>query len=107
MKKSRPGILLTVICKRDRITDCENILFRETTTIGIRRSHQQRRALSREFHTVHLNGQPVRLKFARDEKGNILNVQPEYEDCVAIARSTGQPWREVHEQAKLLWQNHE
>ncbi|TVQ25971.1 MAG: nickel pincer cofactor biosynthesis protein LarC [Leptolyngbya sp. DLM2.Bin15] len=105
MKKSRPGILLTVICKSDRLEDCETVLFRETTTLGIRRSLCQRRALAREFHQVTLDGHLVHIKVARDDQGQILNAQPEYEDCVAVAQATTQPWRQVHQAAIAVWHN--
>ncbi|WP_204150796.1 nickel pincer cofactor biosynthesis protein LarC [Leptolyngbya sp. CCY15150] len=105
MKKSRPGILLTVICKSYRLEDCETILFRETTTLGIRRSLCQRRALAREFHQVTLDGHLVHIKVARDEQGQILNAQPEYEDCVAVAQATTQPWHQVHQAAIAVWHN--
>ncbi len=105
MKKSRPGVLLTVICRSDRLEDCETIVFRETTTLGIRRSLCQRRALAREFHQVTLDGHLVHIKVARDDQGQILNAQPEYEDCVAVAQATGQPWRQVHQAAIAVWHN--
>ncbi|MBF2087965.1 MAG: nickel pincer cofactor biosynthesis protein LarC [Synechococcales cyanobacterium K44_A2020_017] len=105
MKKSRPGVLLTVICRSDRLEDCETIVFRETTTLGIRRSLCQRRALAREFHQVTLDGHLVHIKVARDDQGQILNAQPEYEDCVAVAQATGQPWRQVHQTAIAVWHN--
>jgi uncharacterized protein (TIGR00299 family) protein len=104
MKKSRPGILLTVICQRDRISACETLLFRETTTLGIRRSLCHRRALAREFHTVQVAGTAIQIKVARDVQGTILNAQPEYEDCVAVAQATDQPWRQVHQAAIAAWQ---
>ncbi|MGB3518614.1 MAG: nickel pincer cofactor biosynthesis protein LarC [Elainellaceae cyanobacterium] len=105
MKKSRPGVLLTVICRSDRLEDCETIVFRETTTLGVRRSLCQRRALAREFHQVTLDGHLVHIKVARDEQGQILNAQPEYEDCVAVAQATTQPWHQVHQAAIAVWHN--
>ncbi|WP_275575025.1 nickel pincer cofactor biosynthesis protein LarC [Neosynechococcus sphagnicola] len=52
MKKSRMGVLLTVICPPEQITACETVLFQETSTLGIRRSLQQRRVLQRSIQTV-------------------------------------------------------
>jgi hypothetical protein len=85
MKKNRPGILLTVICDLDKIDTCETIIFRETTTIGIRRQIQQRSILDREIETVNTKYGDIRVKIAKKAE-EILNIQPEYEDCAMIAR---------------------
>ena len=85
MKKNRLGVLLTVICDLDKIAICEEIIFRETTTIGIRRQIQPRSILAREIKTVKTDYGEVRVKFA--QKGEqIINIQPEYADCVRLAR---------------------
>ncbi len=102
MKKSRPGILLTVICSSDRVADCETILFRETTTLGIRRTIQQRTILDRRFEQVETEYGLVQVKIA-SRKGTIVNVQPEYEDCVRIARKVNLPWKEVHRIVLQTW----
>lgn len=102
MKKSRPGILLTVICRSEHIQMCEQVLFRETTTLGIRRTLQHRTALAREFHTVQTPHGPVTVKVAYWQ-GAIANVHPEYEDCAAIARKLQIPWLEVQRSALQSW----
>ncbi|MGC9505723.1 nickel pincer cofactor biosynthesis protein LarC [Baaleninema sp.] len=104
MKKNRPGILLTVICSPDKQTDCEAVLFRETTTLGIRHSFQERSILSREFRSIALFESEVRVKIARDAKGNVINVQPEYEDVAKLARKQEMSWQEVHRLALQQWQ---
>ncbi len=86
MKKSRPGILLTVICHPDNLSNCEAVLFRETTTLGIRRTTQQRAILQREIQQVETEYGTVRVKVAWQAKDAIANVQPEYEDCAQLAR---------------------
>ncbi len=94
MKKSRPGILLTVICAVDKIDVCEKIIFRETTTLGIRQSIQKRSILEREIKIVRTQYGEVRVKIATQGKGEnktIINVHPEYEDCAAIALKFNQP----------------
>ncbi|MGB7444714.1 MAG: nickel pincer cofactor biosynthesis protein LarC [Coleofasciculaceae cyanobacterium] len=106
MKKSRPGILLTVICLPDKLTTCEEILFRETTTLGIRRRTQQRAILEREIEEVQTKYGLVRVKIASRRvtgEKQILNVQPEYEDCAKLARQNHFPWREVHQLALDAW----
>ncbi len=97
MKKSRPGTLISVICKPEERDRFEQILFEETTTIGIRRSLQERSVLSRRFETIQIQGQPVKLKVA-ERNGKVYNIQPEYEDCAAIARHTNQSLKEIQRQ---------
>ena len=106
MKKSRSGILLTVICPLDRSIDCEQIIFKETSTIGIRRDWQTRSILPREIESVVTKYGTVRVKVARNNlvgDDSIVNVQPEYDDCAEIAQSHQIPWREVHQLALMAW----
>ncbi|MCV3214043.1 nickel pincer cofactor biosynthesis protein LarC [Plectonema radiosum NIES-515] len=104
MKKSRPGILLTVICHPENLLKCEAILFRETTTLGIRRSTQQRAILQREIQQVETQYGVVRVKVAWMGKEVRANVQPEYEDCAELARKHNIPWREIHQMVLHNWQ---
>ncbi len=102
MKKSRLGILLTVICHPELAATCKTIIFRETTTLGIRERTQQRSILHREIQSVETKYGVVRIKVAswgEDEDKQILNVQPEYEDCAALAREHHVSWREVSQNA--------
>ncbi|MFB2897120.1 nickel pincer cofactor biosynthesis protein LarC [Aerosakkonemataceae cyanobacterium BLCC-F50] len=102
MKKSRQGVLLTVICHPETQSACQTVLFRETTTLGIRRSIQQRSILQREIQTVSTLYGEVRVKIA-GTNGNITNVQPEYEDCAQLAKENNVSWREVHRLALQSW----
>jgi pyridinium-3,5-bisthiocarboxylic acid mononucleotide nickel chelatase len=102
MKKSRPGILLTVICLPEQIPACEQMIFQETTTLGIRHCLQARSALAREFQHVHTDYGTVHLKIAK-LGDRIVNAQPEYEDCAALARTHQIPWREIQQQALAIW----
>jgi len=111
MKKSRPGILLTVICPPENLVSCKKVLFRETTTLGIRHFQQQRTILQREIQKVETEYGVVRVKVAWMGNVNnkvINNVQPEYEDCAELARKNNIPWREIHRIALHHWyvQNH-
>lgn len=106
MKKSRPGILLTVICHPENLPNCEAILFRETTTLGIRRTTQQRAILQREIQHVETEYGKVRVKIAwigQTPEKVIANVQPEYEDCADLARKHNIPWREIQRLALQGW----
>jgi hypothetical protein len=111
MKKSRLGVLLTVLCWSEHISDCEAVIFRETTTLGIRRTLQHRRILDRRIETVQTTHGSVRIKVARLDlptnfyKGEqrLIKAQPEYDDCVAIARTHHLPWLEIHRLALQTW----
>lgn len=106
MKKSRLGVLLTVICHPQDLEACEGILFRETTTLGVRRMTQQRAILPREIQRVQTQYGEIRVKVAWSKnlsKKTITNVQPEYEDCAQLARANDLPWREMHQLALQAW----
>jgi uncharacterized protein (DUF111 family) len=108
MKKSRPGFLLTVICHPEQFASCEAVLFQETTTLGVRRSIQQRSILQREIQQVETQYGVVRVKVAwmaspKEPSRAITNVQPEYEDCADLARRHSISWREVHRLALQSW----
>jgi pyridinium-3,5-bisthiocarboxylic acid mononucleotide nickel chelatase len=106
MKKSRPGILLTVICHPENLLSCEAVLFRETTTLGIRRTTGQRAILQREIQQVETKYGQVRVKVAwrgQSQEKQITNVQPEYEDCAELALKHNIPWREIQRLALHSW----
>ncbi len=106
MKKSRPGILLTVICHPENLLSCEAVLFSETTTLGIRRTTQQRSILQREIQQVEIEYGKVRVKVAWNGQSSekvITNVQPEYEDCAELARKHNIPWREIQRLVLQRW----
>lgn len=105
MKKSRLGILLTVLCYPENTIKCEQIIYRETTTLGIRRSTQERSFLEREIQTIDTEYGTIRVKIARNHQ-QIINIQPEYEDCAAIARQSNLPWRKIHQMALHIWEQH-
>ncbi|MGG6241102.1 nickel pincer cofactor biosynthesis protein LarC [Nodosilinea sp. AN01ver1] len=104
MKKSRPGLLITVICRPSDEPQCIDILFSETSTLGIRRQSQQRWVLPRQFKTLQTPYGPVNLKVAyHPQTQAVLNVHPEYEDCVALARRYGLSWQVVYHTALSTW----
>ena len=108
MKKSRTGILLTVICHPEKLASCEDVLFRETSTLGIRRTTQKRSILQREMQKVETVYGTISVKVAWTGKATekvITNVQPEYEDCAELAKQNNIPWREIHRLALESWHN--
>ncbi|MHB1461427.1 MAG: nickel pincer cofactor biosynthesis protein LarC [Armatimonadota bacterium] len=90
MKKSRPATLLSVICAPSDIDKLSEIIFTETSTLGIRIDQRERLCLQREIVTVGTKYGAVRLKLAK-RSGEVVNVQPEYEDCKSAATSHGVP----------------
>jgi uncharacterized protein (DUF111 family) len=94
--------LLTAICHPEFQDACEAVIFRETTTLGIRRSTQERTILHREIQKVQTEYGEVQIKVAKSGQ-TIANVQPEYEDCASIARVKNISWREVHRLALQSW----
>lgn len=108
MKKNRLGVLLTVICYPENVGQCEQIIFQETTTLGIRRSTQVRNILEREFKEIETNYGMIKIKIGYQKLGTekkIMNVQPEYEDCVILAKKHNLSWREIHQTALETWRN--
>ena len=107
MKKNRLGTLLTVLAHPEAVAACEAVLFKETTTLGIRRSQQQRSVLSREMVMVTTVYGEVAAKVARARAGGkVLNIHPEYEDCARLARSQSVPWQQVHQAAMAAASDH-
>ena len=88
MKKNRPAYQLTVICKKESIERLEQILFKETTTIGIRRIKMERTVLERQIETLHLKIGDIKVKKCTLLDGTI-RAYPEYETVAELARKTG------------------
>jgi pyridinium-3,5-bisthiocarboxylic acid mononucleotide nickel chelatase len=99
MKRSRPGVVVTVLAPPDRTAALAGILFRETTTIGVRWRELRRAALPRELVQVETSLGPVRFKVSRLD-GEPLTVTPEFEEVRRIARERGEPVRGVLAQVR-------
>jgi len=84
MKKNRPGTLLTVVAPPELRSTLTDVIFRETTTIGLRHYEVEREVLQREIVRVDTPVGPVRFKLAW-HAGRVINAVPEFEDCQAIA----------------------
>jgi uncharacterized protein (TIGR00299 family) protein len=98
MKKSRPGMLVTILCQPQDEAKFQAMLFSETTTLGVRSHLVERRALAREFVKVSTPYGDVRVKLSRDE-GRVLHASPEFDDCRKLAEEKNVPLHEVMEQA--------
>lgn len=103
MKKGRPGTLLTVLCNPTDREVVSAILFRETTTVGVRFAPVWRETLDRRWVEVPVGGGSVRVKVA-SRGGAILNAAPEFDDCLRIADQTGRPVKAVQAEALAAWQ---
>lgn len=98
MKKNRPAWQLQVICDEEHRENLEELIFRETTTIGIRRIALERTALTRRIDTVKTPFGDIRIKVCLGTEGK--NFFPEYEDVAKIAREYGISYREVYRVAQ-------
>lgn len=94
MKKNRPAWLLTVICKKDQVSGMERIIFKETTTIGIRRQKMERTVLKREKRTVVTPLGDVEVKVCIFDGEEY--IYPEYESVKKICKKTGVSYREAY-----------
>jgi pyridinium-3,5-bisthiocarboxylic acid mononucleotide nickel chelatase len=98
MKKNRPGTLLTVVAAPAKREALSALVFRETTTIGLRYQEMARTCLSRETVAVQTPAGPVRVKVARRD-GVVLNAAPEFDDCEKLAAERGVPIKQVQAEA--------
>ncbi|MGB7547895.1 MAG: LarC family nickel insertion protein, partial [Terracidiphilus sp.] len=99
MKKGRTGVQLTVLCRPLLVPALRDLLFRETTAIGLHWRIENKASLAREFAEVQTEWGPVRIKIARWPSGEQANAAPEYEDCHALARKHAVPLKQVMQQA--------
>jgi uncharacterized protein (TIGR00299 family) protein len=102
MKKNRPGTLMTVVCRPDDRRTLADLVFRETTTIGVRYHEMDRECLDRETVPVTTPWGEVRVKVAR-RGDDVLNAQPEFDDVARLAAGHGVPIKDVHAQATKAW----
>ena len=96
MKRHRPGVILTVLAHPEHAGMLTQLLFRETTTLGVRSQLVSRTTLARSMQTIRLPQGRVRVKTVH--AGNAVKYRPEFQDCQAIAKKTGIPVQEVIEQ---------
>ena len=98
MKKNRPGMLLTVLCKQEDTSKLTELIFSETTTLGVRRREEVRQTLARRWENVRTQWGEVRIKIA-SMNGTVTNYAPEYEDCRRIAAEHRVPLKTVMQEA--------
>ena len=102
MKKNRPGVVLSVLCRAEQLGPLEAIIFRETGTLGIRRWSAARHILPRETTQVQTTWGPIEGKLSRQPDGAI-HFSPEYEACRRVAEDHRIPLREVYISAERAY----
>ena len=102
MKKGRPGHLLGAVVADAARSAVEEVLFRETSTLGIRAHRVERTVLQREIVEVATQYGPVRVKIGKRADA-VLNAAPEFEDCRRIAHERGVAVKEVVAAALAAW----
>jgi uncharacterized protein (TIGR00299 family) protein len=102
MKKNRPGTQLTVLCKPEDTDKLTQLIFAETTTLGVRRRDEMRQTLARRWENVRTEWGEVRIKIA-SMNGTITNYAPEYEDCRRIAAERHVPLKTVMQEAARIY----
>jgi uncharacterized protein (TIGR00299 family) protein len=103
MKKGRTGVQMTVLCRPDLLAALREILFRETTTIGLRWRLENKVALAREFANIETPWGTVCIKIARWTNGKVANAAPEYEDCRRLAGEHNIPLKQVMQEAMRIY----
>ena len=98
MKKSRPGTILTILAKPEDAAKLTEIVFAETTTLGVRRREEKRQILARKWNTVSTRFGDVRIKIG-SLNGTVTSYAPEYEDCRRIAAEQKIPLKTVMNEA--------
>jgi len=98
MKKNRPGMLLTVLCRPEDAERLTQFVFAETTTLGVRRREESRETLARHWESVTTPWGAVRIKIA-SMNGAVTNYAPEYEDCKKLAAEHRVPLKLVMQEA--------
>ena len=103
MKKGRTGVQVTVLCRPSLVPTLRDILFRETTTIGLRWRLENKFSLAREFTSIETQWGPVCIKIARWPNGEVANAAPEYEDCRRLAVQHSVPLKQIMQESMRIY----
>ncbi|NBO65603.1 MAG: LarC family nickel insertion protein, partial [Acidobacteria bacterium] len=101
MKKNRPGVLLTLLCRNSDRDRMARLIFTETTTVGIRYREESRQILIRHKEVVNTPYGPITVKVSTDAHGAVLNRHPEFEECRQAGEAHNVPLRVVQLAALL------
>jgi hypothetical protein len=97
MKKSRPAVILKVLCEKKKEKKLLEILFRETTTLGVRSYGVTRFELTRVIRSVRTPYGPVEVKVGQDSSGRPVNLSPEFSSCLRLSKKRGIPLKKVYQ----------
>ncbi len=108
MKKNRPAVKLSVLAPPDRLAELADLLFRETSTLGVRVAGMRKLVRPRRLIPVETPWGTVRVKAVPVAPGAVktvplLHYAPEYEDCIVVARQSGLPLKEIYRQVEQLF----
>ena len=98
MKKNRPGVLLTVLCAETDADKFSEVILRETSAFGVRRTLAERRKLRREFTQVKTPFGDITVKLGR-LNGKVVQAAPEFESCKKLAVRAKMPLKRIYEAA--------
>jgi len=101
MKKNRPAVMLTVLCKLSRLSTLTDLLFRETTTLGLRYYPVTVHRLERRFRPLATRWGEILVKEGL-RNGRVVQRSPEYEDCRRAAEEHGVPLKAVFQEVWRL-----
>ena len=101
MKKGRPAHTLSVLVAAERVDVVRREVYRQTSTLGLRERAVAKHELDRSMATVQVDGHTIGVKVALLD-GEVINVQPEFDDVAAAARALGRPVKTVMAQASAL-----
>jgi uncharacterized protein (TIGR00299 family) protein len=104
MKKNRPGVMLSILCATDQAGKFAELILRQTTAFGVRRSVMERWKLRREFRSVHTPFGEVTLKLGSLD-GRVAQVAPEFESCKKLAAEKNVPLAEIYRAALAAWKS--
>lgn len=101
MKKNRPAFILTALCEPDSAPKFAEIILRESTSLGVRVHRVSRICLDRKIETIDTKYGKIRIKYAVMD-GEVLKINPEYDDCAKAAGETGEPILKIIDEARAL-----
>ena len=102
MKKGRPAFLVSALCDESNKTAVEDVVFAETSSIGVRWQEVRRTVANRSIVPVMTEWGSVGVKIA-ERNGEVINVAPEFGDCRALAEQSGTPLKKIYQAALQAW----
>jgi uncharacterized protein (DUF111 family) len=106
MKKGRPGIMLNVLVEEARIGSIENVIFSETTTLGVRYMRASCHRLARQFQTVETRWGPLSVKIGLHQ-GKMVQYAPEFKECEEMAKLQQIPLKAVYDEVRRQFQKNQ